>query len=180
MTQFRLFKLKSSDLRIFSLNNQYFHIRVHVHVFKKSRIFEKKKIELSQKIFEAQRCFIPHFNSLEELIWQNFMHVYFKIDISWLKSQTPSLLFHASDNFTKSRFLKKKFCEFLVKSQKLFKLQKCVTSHFNSLEKLIWPYFMHIYFEVNRLWHISQNAILLFYALDFSKFEKPKTRVCSS
>ena len=109
MTQFRLFKLKSSDLRIFSLNNQYFHIRVHVHVFKKSRIFEKK-IEFlitSQKLFEAQRCFIPHFNSLEESIWQNFMHVYFKIDISWLKSQNPSLLFHASDNFTKSRIFEK-------------------------------------------------------------------------
>ena len=34
-------------------------------------------------------------------------------------------------------FLKKKFCEFLVKSQKLFKLEKGVTPHFNSLEKLM-------------------------------------------
>ena len=56
-----------------------------------------KLLVISQKLCKLQRLFIPHFDSLKELIWPNVMHVGCKRDISWLTSQNPSLLFYASD-----------------------------------------------------------------------------------
>ena len=54
-----------------------------------------------------------------------------------LKAKTLVYFFMPQTILQNQGFLKKKLCEFIVKSQKLFKLQKRVTSNFNSLEKLI-------------------------------------------
>ena len=86
----------------------------------------------------------------------------------WAKAQV--YIFIPQTFLQNQEFLKNIFFKLLVISQKLWKLQRRVIPHFNSLKELIWPYVMHVYCKIDISWLISQNASLLFYASDFIWF----------
>ena len=54
-------------------------------------------IDVSPKIFELQRCTIPHFKAWNKLIWPFVIHFSTKSDISWSAEQNTCPILFAPD-----------------------------------------------------------------------------------
>ena len=144
---------------------KHFHIQVQLHVFAKSRIFKKYFFLTFCHISETITVIYRNVLYLILILLKNwFDHILYMFPVKlifhdlWAKAQV--YIFIPQTFLQNQEFLKNIFFKLLVISQKLWKLQRRVIHHFNSLKELIWPYVMHNYCKIDISWLISQNFFM--------------------